>query len=206
MITYHYLENGLLKTQVAQDLETIPANTIWIDLLRPTPEEEHFIESSLDIEIPSPEEMAEIEDSSRFFESKDSLCMIVSVVSGSQNMSPSLTELSFILNKKQLVCAHYGELTSFRSFETQYARQPQVFKTTDVLMMVLVDAVVDRSSRCTSSQYHFCTTIFYSGISKFGRKGIPTHRVSHYSTKASLTNHYSTTIFYSGVVCCTPNS
>ncbi len=144
MITYHYLENGLLKTQVAQDLETIPANTIWIDLLRPTPEEEHFIESSLDIEIPSPEEMAEIEDSSRFFESKDSLCMIVSVVSGSQNMSPSLTELSFILNKKQLVCAHYGELTSFRSFETQYARQPQVFKTTDVLMMVLVDAVVDR--------------------------------------------------------------
>ncbi len=144
MITYHCFADGLLKIQVAQSLDVIPANAIWIDLLRPTAEEELFVEQSLDIEIPSPEEMTEIEDSSRFFETKDSYCMIVSVVSGSQNTNPVLTELSFILNKKRLVCAHYGELTSFRSFETQYARQPQIFETTDELMMMLVDAVVDR--------------------------------------------------------------
>lgn len=144
MITYHCFEDGSLTTQVAQDLDVIPANAIWIDLLRPTAEEELFIEQGLNIEIPSPEEMTEIEDSSRFFETKESYCMIVSVVSGSQNINPVLTELSFILNKKQLVCAHYGELTSFRSFETQYARQPKLFETTDELMMLLVDAVVDR--------------------------------------------------------------
>lgn len=144
MITYHSLEGGLLKTQVAQSLDKVPPNTIWIDLLRPTPEEEHFIENTLSIDVPSPEEMSEIEDSSRFFESKGGWCMIVSVVSGSQEASPTLTQLSFILHKKQLVCAHYGELTSFRAFEMQYARQPQVFKTTDVLLMALVDAVVDR--------------------------------------------------------------
>lgn len=144
MITYHYLDAGFLKTQVAQGLDSIPENTIWIDLLRPTHEEEQFVETSLNIDVPSPEEMAEIEDSSRFFANKNGFCMIVSVVSGSQNMVPVLTELSFILNQKQLVCAHYGELSSFKAFETQYARQPQILKTTDVLMMSLVDALVNR--------------------------------------------------------------
>ena len=144
MITYHSIEGGLFKTQVALSLDKVPTNTIWIDLLRPTQEEEHFIENELAIDVPSPEEMAEIEDSSRFFESKAGWCMIVSVVSGSQDATPKLTLLSFILHKKQLVCAHYGELTSFRAFEAQYARQPQIYKSTDVLMMSLVDALVDR--------------------------------------------------------------
>lgn len=144
MITYHYLENGLLKAQVAETLDSIPRDTVWIDLLRPTVEEETFIERSLAIEVPSPAEMAEIEDSSRFFEGKNSYCMTVSVLIGSQGLDPALTEISFILNQQQLVCAHYGELTSFKAYEAQYARQPQPFKSTDVLLMSLADSVIDR--------------------------------------------------------------
>lgn len=144
MITYHVLEAGLLKAQVAEKLDTIPANIIWIDMLRPTDEEVSFIETAMDIDIPTREEMAEIEDSSRFYESKNGLCMTVSVLSGSQNPNPVLTELSFVLSPKLLVCVHYGELTSFHAFETQYQRQPQIIKTTDGLIMILVDAVVDR--------------------------------------------------------------
>lgn len=144
MITYHYLENGLLKAQIPEKLDTIPTDTVWIDLLHPTADEEVFIEKSLNIEVPSPDEMAEIEDSSRFFEGKNSYCMTVSVLIGSQGIDPVLTEISFILNQQQLVCAHYGELTSFKAFEAQYARQPQLFKSTDVLMMLLVDSVIDR--------------------------------------------------------------
>lgn len=144
MITYHYLEDGILKNLTSDQTEVIPNTTLWIDLLHPSQNEEHFIESSLNIEIPSPEEMSEIEDSSRFFETRDGFCMIVSVVTGSQNMTPVLTEISFILNQQQLVCAHYGELVSFKTFENKCARQALLFKSTDFLMMSLMDAVVDR--------------------------------------------------------------
>lgn len=144
MITYHYLQDGTLKTLTSEETETIPKGTIWVDLLHPSQEEEHFIENSLNIEVPSPEEMSEIEDSSRFFETRDGFCMIVSVVTGSQNLTPVLTEISFILNQQQLVCAHYGELVSFKTFENKCARQSQLFKSPDILMMSLVDAVIDR--------------------------------------------------------------
>ncbi|AZS50828.1 magnesium transporter [Entomomonas moraniae] len=144
MITYHYLQNGMLKTVTSDEVAGIPKDTIWIDLLHPTQDEEHFIEDNLDIEVPSPEEMSEIEDSSRFFVTKDGFCMIVSVVTGSQNMNPVLTEISFILDQKRLVCAHYGELVSFKTFENKCARQTQLFKSPDILMMSLMDAVVDR--------------------------------------------------------------
>lgn len=144
MITYHYLQEGVLRTVTSDEVAIIPKDTVWIDLLHPTQDEEHFIEDSLDIEVPSPEEMSEIEDSSRFFVTKDGFCMIVSVVTGSQNMNPVLTEISFILDQKRLVCAHYGELVSFKAFENKGARQTQLFKSPDILMMSLIDAVVDR--------------------------------------------------------------
>ena len=65
MIIFHCLENGALVRRVAENLQTLPANVLWADLLSPDSEEERFIETALGLDIPTREELAEIEDSAR---------------------------------------------------------------------------------------------------------------------------------------------
>ncbi|HAW22195.1 MAG TPA: magnesium transporter, partial [Pseudomonas sp.] len=47
MIIFHCLENGALVRRVAENLQTLPANVLWADLLSPDSEEERFIETAL---------------------------------------------------------------------------------------------------------------------------------------------------------------
>ena len=53
----------------------IPDEAIWIDLLEPTPEEEKLVEATLGIDVPTREEMKEIETSNRLYEDNGALYM-----------------------------------------------------------------------------------------------------------------------------------
>jgi len=75
MIIFHCLENGALVRRVADNLQTLPANVLWADLLSPDSEEERFIETALGLDIPTREELAEIEDSSRFYDEDEAIFM-----------------------------------------------------------------------------------------------------------------------------------
>ena len=48
--------------------EKIPEDATWIDLEEPTDAEEQLVERCLELEIPTPEELKEIEPSSRLYE------------------------------------------------------------------------------------------------------------------------------------------
>ena len=48
----------------------LPAEALWIDLLEPTAEEEKLVEETLGIDVPTREEMREIEASNRFYEDR----------------------------------------------------------------------------------------------------------------------------------------
>jgi magnesium transporter len=61
----HSLENHQIVKHEGADPNVIPADVLWIDLLNPTREEEQAVEQYLGIEIPTREEMLEIELSNR---------------------------------------------------------------------------------------------------------------------------------------------
>ncbi len=144
MITYHCYDKGTLSHQVATELETLPGNVVWIDLLSPTAEEERFIEAALGLDIPTREELAEIEDSSRFYTEGHALFMTATVVSGIDKKRPSATPVTFVLTARQLITVRYGELSSFNQFVAKSARQPEVFRSSGRTFIALADAVVDR--------------------------------------------------------------
>jgi len=60
-----------------------PEDTVWIDLQDPTLEEERLLEASFAIELPSREDMDEIELSSRLYSEDGSLFMTAIVPSQS---------------------------------------------------------------------------------------------------------------------------
>ncbi|MGH8237265.1 MAG: magnesium transporter, partial [Steroidobacteraceae bacterium] len=57
----------------------IPDEAIWVDLLEPTPEEEKLVEATLTIDVPTREEMKEIETSNRLYEDNGALYMTSTV-------------------------------------------------------------------------------------------------------------------------------
>lgn len=144
MITLYCLENGALVRRVTDNLQTLPDNVLWVDLLSPDQQEERFIESALGLDIPTREELAEIEDSSRFYDEDGAIFMTTTVVMGIAERRPKNAEVTFVLTKRSLVTVRYCELSAFRQFEAKRARQPSSYATNHQIFLALADAVVDR--------------------------------------------------------------
>jgi magnesium transporter len=144
MIIFHCLENGALVRRVAENLQTLPANVLWADLLSPDSEEERFIETALGLDIPTREELAEIEDSSRFYDEDEAIFMTTTVVMGIADRRPENAQVTFVLTKRCLVTVRYTELSAFRQFEAKSSRQPSTFSSSHRIFLALADAVVDR--------------------------------------------------------------
>ncbi|MEO8320332.1 MAG: magnesium transporter, partial [Bradyrhizobium sp.] len=56
-----------LKKLTAVDPAGLPESAVWIDLVNPTPEEDHAVERLAGIAVPTREDMQEIEISSRLY-------------------------------------------------------------------------------------------------------------------------------------------
>ncbi|KAF1061362.1 MAG: Magnesium transport protein CorA [Pseudomonas citronellolis] len=143
MITYYTRAGDRLVRHTGSVHERMPDDTLWIDLLHPTQEEEHLLESFVEVNVPTREEMAEIEDSSRFYESNGALYMTTSVVSGIREHRPSMAEVTCVLTPQWLVTVRYADLLPFRAFEARVQRGG-CKGGSDQLFVSLMDCVVDR--------------------------------------------------------------
>ncbi|GAB3386118.1 magnesium transporter CorA family protein [Azotobacter armeniacus] len=144
MITYYLLDADGLRRLPAEDLQALPPGVLWIDLLQPSREEELFLERMLGVDIPTREEMVEIEDSSRFYENAGTLYMTVSLVSGISEQQPGIAEVTFVLGRQWLVTVRYAELSAFRTFVGKNLHRPGLHGCSEMLFAALIDSVVDR--------------------------------------------------------------
>ena len=80
-----------------------PRTPVWVDLLSPTNEEIQDIEKRFGIEVPTREEMQEIELSSRLYDEDGALFMTVSVLNRAASDAPQTAVVTFILVKKTLI-------------------------------------------------------------------------------------------------------
>ncbi len=87
---------------------SIPKNTVWIDLLEPSLEEEKTVEKALKIDAPTREEMDKIEVMSPFYKEGDSYYMTITALNKADKQYPEGTAIIFILNKKCLVTLRYA--------------------------------------------------------------------------------------------------
>jgi magnesium transporter len=104
------------------DGDVIPADAIWIDLINPSKAEERVVERFASIEVPTREEMREIEVSSRLYSEDDADFMTASVVFGLDTGSPAFAPVTFILTGKRLVTLRYTEPKSFVIYSAKLCR------------------------------------------------------------------------------------
>ena len=124
--------------------QKIPAEATWIDLDEPTREEELLVERCLGLEVPTPEELEEIEPSSRLYEYKGALYMTTSVIYGIEEGNPASAPIGFVLAKNRLVTVRYVTPKPIRVFQDHVRREPELAATALAAMLGLLDAIVDR--------------------------------------------------------------
>ena len=115
---------------------------VWIDLLRPTREEELAVEGALGVDLPTPEEMAHLEPSSRFYQEGGATFLTVNLLAHSEDSLPTVEPVTFVLSKGVLVTLRYEKLRAFTVFAE---RAPENDVSSGVAAFLgLLDAIVER--------------------------------------------------------------
>jgi magnesium transporter len=134
---------GLVAVDVTAE-NTPPPDAVWIDLREPTPEEEQLVESALAINVPTREEMQEIETSNRFYEESGTLYMTATVVTKLDTDLPVRTQVTFILSASKLVTNRYTDPLPFRRFISYAATHPLTPPSGAMVLAGLLEAIVNR--------------------------------------------------------------
>ncbi|MBV8175188.1 MAG: hypothetical protein JO151_11585 [Verrucomicrobia bacterium] len=134
------LQEATLEELTASKETLIEA--FWIDLLKPEPAEEQFVEKLLDVNIPSSEEMQEISESSRLFQ-EDGVLYISCWVLCFDSPIPVNTSVTFVITKNQFVSIRYSDHHAFRIFKSAASRlQKRRFRNSHEALAELLEAIV----------------------------------------------------------------
>jgi magnesium transporter len=118
--------------------------SIWIDLLNPTKEDETLVENILAIDIPTREEMQEIEVSSRLYKENGAIFMTVTMVAKSDSLQPKTDAVTLILIENKLITVRYIEPHSFASITSRIKKILSPNGSAIDLFIEILDASVDR--------------------------------------------------------------
>jgi magnesium transporter len=124
--------------------QSLLKEAVWIDLISPSKAEETQVEQSIALAIPTPEEMQEIELSSRLYKENDILFMTAMMIAQSESQDLTLGPVTFILTPQQLITIRYIEPQAFRLFSAQLPKLDTTHQYAIALLIDLLDAIVDR--------------------------------------------------------------
>ncbi|MBS0358496.1 MAG: magnesium transporter CorA family protein [Proteobacteria bacterium] len=144
MITAYLAQNNLAPQIVNTENTALLQEAVWIDLLAPTNIEEALVEQCLDLGMPTREEMQEIELSSRLYRDKDTLFMTAIMIAHSDSPEPKLDPVTFVLTEKKLITIRNIEPQSFQLFGTRLQKLEVTHRTSNDLLIELLDATIDR--------------------------------------------------------------
>jgi magnesium transporter len=144
MLTAYGTSNSCLAPLETSLDAPVPPDALWIDLLAPTPEEEIAVERALKLDIPTREELAEIEASSRLYQEDDATFMTATLIRRGDDGRAEAQPVTFILKGRWLITVRYSEPRAFPLF-VRRAQKPGVCpRTAEGMLMSLLEAVVDR--------------------------------------------------------------
>ena len=180
--------------------EKIPDTATWVDLEEPTEEEEGLVERCIRMDVPTEDEMAEIEPSSRLYEQNGALYMTVSVLFGVEDGEPTTTPISFVLSDKRLVTVRYATPKPVRAFSEHARREPGLVRDAPTALVRMLDALIDRLAdeleAVGSDMEQVSAHIFHK---KMEDRRIPAARLTALLTRIGRLQTLVTKIRYSAV-------
>lgn len=180
--------------------EKIPDGATWIDLDEPTKAEEQLVERCVGLNIPTEEEMAEIEPSSRLYEQGGALYMTASVLVGVEEGVPASTPIGFVLTDNRLVTIRYATPKPIRAFEGHVRRDPELARDAPTVLVRLLDAIIDRMAdeleKIGAETERLSSEIFQQNVED---RRIPAEKLTRLLTSIGRTQILLTKVRYTAV-------
>jgi magnesium transporter len=120
------------------------SEAVWIDLEAPTEAEEDAVEAALALDIPTREDMQEIEVSSRIYREGGVLFLTAQVIASPEAREAEIGPVTFAVLPNRLVTVHYHHPRSLSYFADWAARHDTALETGLDALMGLLEAIVDR--------------------------------------------------------------
>lgn len=139
-------EHTRLERHLLQTGEPLPADAVWIDLIEPTRAEDRVVEGFLGIDIPTREEMRDLEPSELIYVENGTRYMTARILCSSETHEPRLADVSFILTDKALVTVRYDEPRSFALFHNRAAKPGGCGRQPEAVLDGLIEAIIDRAA------------------------------------------------------------
>lgn len=121
-----------------------PDNLVFLDLLNPSRSEEVEAEKWLEYQLPTREEMQEIEESSRLYTEKEAIYMTAWIPVGLDTTEPDNTPITFVVAPDCLTTVRYADPHAFRVLADQVRRQCQTPIASDAVFLLLMELIVAR--------------------------------------------------------------
>ena len=141
---YTQSQNGISRTVGAEDWKNRDGSIFWIDLLTPDAQELTFAEKLCGVEMPTKDEMREIEATSRLYCEDGARFMTTTVLSRVETDDPIISEITFILKDRILITIRHTDSYSFRVFSHTLLRMQSTNR--DLVFIGLLETLVDRQA------------------------------------------------------------
>ena len=145
MLNVYGAANGCLTEFPASPAE-LPPDAVWIDLVEPTADEESRVEGVLGIDIPTREELAEIEASSRLYQEDGAVFMTANLIRRGDNDEPESSPVTFIVKDNTLITVRYHHPQAFPAYVKRAVRPQSTPMNGWGILISLLEAVVDRAA------------------------------------------------------------
>ena len=144
MITVYDVAGGRLEPRAGDTV--IGDQSVWIDLLTPTEDEDKIVEKALGIEVPTRSEMREIEASNRFYTENGAVYMTAIVLHNSELGVPMTSVITFILAGECLVTVRYAEPRAFPLYIARAQKGENGCSNGASVMIGIVEMLIQREA------------------------------------------------------------
>jgi len=145
----------------------LPPDVIWIDMIEPTREEDVAVEKALGLSVPTREEMAELEASSRIYRENGATYATADIITHGDTDIPGIEPVTFVLTDGPLVTIRYTDPKPFAMLIDKLDREPALCATGKDMFLNLMESVIDRASDILSRNVNrvegIATHIFSGG-------------------------------------------
>ncbi|OYU68605.1 MAG: magnesium transporter [Alphaproteobacteria bacterium PA2] len=145
----------------------MPQGVVWADMNRPSRSEELAAEYALGLQLPTPEEMQQIEPSSRLYREGGATFMTASLLTRSDQDVAELSPVTFVLSSDRLITIRFIESKAFDVFSQRVLSPTTDSSSGADTFLGLMDAIVERVAEVLeagSGQVQASSTAIFSRL------------------------------------------
>lgn len=143
---YSQSGGGAIQQVRWEEGTAIAERTLWLDLFSPTAAEEAAVETYLGMDIPTREEMREIEVSNRLYIERGHLFMTATLMVNFDTAEPENHAATFIVSDQHLVTVRYIDPAPFRVYPQRLLKHDEETIDGYGVFVGLVEAIINRTA------------------------------------------------------------